>query len=302
MRQKLKELYNDVRSVPAFSAKIGDFLKSHDLHSKNRRIVKRKFPRRKVIARFPFEVWMADTINYLKFKRQNDNFAYIEIMIDCFTRKLYAVPMKRIDAEHTADAFETVFKFLPNFPTHLVTDGGTEFFNSEVAQVMDNYGVNHYQCPTRSLSKASMAERVIRTLKTRISRYMQLNKTTRWIDILADLVENYNETPHSSTGFKPNEINSENQQIIYKKLYPSSLPVTPKLNIGDKVRKLAKKTFFEKGYTQNWSDEIYIVIKRLSSNGVVWYKISTFDGEALPGIFYYYQLNLVSNADQLMEN
>ena len=52
---------------------------------------------------------------------------------------------------------------------------------------------------------------------------------------------------------------------------------------------------FEKGYTQNWSDEIYVVTKVRDSQGVVWYRLSTFDNEQKPGIYYYYQLNLVSS-------
>ena len=280
--------------MPAFSAKIADFLRENELHSKNRRITKKKFPRRRIIARFPFDVWMADTINYEKFKYQNDRYAYIVVMIDCFTRKLWTVPMKRIDAEHAADAFESVFKTLERWPTHLVTDHGTEFFNETVTNVFENYGVNHYDLPTKSPSKASMAERVIRTLKTRLARYMQLNKTRRWIDVLDEIVANYNETPHKTTGHKPNDVNETNQKKIYRKLY-NDFPTEPRLKLGDKVRIKIEKKKFEKGYTQNWSDEIYIITKILDSQGVVWYRVSTFDGGQLPSIYYYYQLNLVSS-------
>lgn len=215
-------------------------------------------------------------------------------MIDCFSRKLWVKPMKRIDAEHTADAFQTVFKNLPKTPTHLVTDNGTEFFNSSVADIFEEYGVNHYAIPSKTPSKASMAERVIRTIKTRIARYMQLKQTNRWIDILDELVQNYNETPHSSTGYAPNAVNEKNQMKLYHKLY-NDLPTESRLNVGDKVRTLLKKTLFAKGYTQNWSDEIYIITKVLDSQGVVWYRVSTFDGKQQPDIYYFNQLNLVSS-------
>ena len=215
-------------------------------------------------------------------------------MIDCFTRKLWTIPMKKIDAEHTADAFQTVFKNLSQTPTHLVTDQGTEFLNSEVGDIFDEYGVNHYSTPSKSPSKASMAERVIRTLKTRISRYMQLNQNNRWIDVLDELVKNYNETPHSSTQYAPNAVNKSNQMKLYRKLY-SDLPTESRLNLGDKVRILRNKLWKEKGYTQNWSDEIYIITKVLDSQGVVWYRVSTFDGKQQPNIYYYNQLNLVSS-------
>ena len=300
MRHKLDVLYKDIRSVPAFSAKIAEFLRQNDLHSKNRRITKKIFPRRRVIARFPFDVWMADTINFDRFNYQNDRYAFIIVMIDCFTRKVWAVPVKFIDAAHSSDTFETVFKTLERYPTHLVTDKGTEFFNDQVKLVLENYGVNHYAIPTKTKSKASLAERVIRTIESRLGRYMQLHNKNRWIDILDEIIANYNETPHKTTGYKPNDINETNQLKIYRKLY-NNIPTEPRLHLGDKVRIKIEKRMFEKGYTQNWSDEIYVVTKVRDSQGVVWYRVSTFDNEQKPGIYYYYQLNLVSSKKRTKE-
>ena len=42
----------------------------------------------------------------------------------------------------------------------------------------------------------------------------------RWVDILKDLVDGYNNTKHSSTGFKPNEVNEENENEVKRNLYP----------------------------------------------------------------------------------
>ena len=67
VNKKLQELYDDITKTPSFSAKIAEFLRKHELHSKHRRIIKRKFPRRRVIARFPFEIFMADLIEYPKY-------------------------------------------------------------------------------------------------------------------------------------------------------------------------------------------------------------------------------------------
>ena len=58
--------------------------------------------------------------------------------------------------------------------------------------------------------------------------------------------------------------------------------------------KSEKKTLFEKGYTQNWSDEIYEIADVRQSGRVCWYILKTLAGEELSGIWYYYQLNLVA--------
>ena len=115
VNKKLQELYDDITKTPSFSAKIAEFLRKHELHSKHRRIIKRKFPRRRVIARFPFEIFMADLIEYPKYKYQNKGFVYILLLIDCFTRKIYLAPMKKKDMEHSAAAFEKIFKSFDQF-------------------------------------------------------------------------------------------------------------------------------------------------------------------------------------------
>ena len=124
LTEKLEELYNNIRAVPSYSAKIKEFLKSYELHSKNKRITRKKFPRRRVVSHFPFDVFMADLFMYPQFKYHNNRFVYILLVIDCFTKKVYVTPMKTKTKEETASSFEKIFSSLKDFPTHLVTDNG----------------------------------------------------------------------------------------------------------------------------------------------------------------------------------
>ena len=120
----LEKLYEDIESAPSYSAKIDAYLRSNTVHSRHRRIVKKKFPRRKIISRFPFDIFMADLIEYPQFKFQNNGYVYILVIIDCFTRKVWVEPMKRKNAQWTADAFEAIFKKFDEFPIHIITDRG----------------------------------------------------------------------------------------------------------------------------------------------------------------------------------
>ena len=293
--ENLTKLYEDIKATPSFSAKINDFLRKHELHSKFRRIVKTKFPRRQIIARYPYEIFMADLIEYPKFKVINKGFVYILLLIDCFTKQIFIAPMKKKDQNNSAMAFETILKTFDEFPKNLVTDGGKEFFNSSVAKVFQNYGINHYKTPTKTKWKASMAERAIRTIKNRLQKYFSKTNKHIWIDVINQVVENYNATPHSSHGLPPQDVADENRDEVYKKLYPNqNLTTVCKLKKGDKVRILKEKTEFEKGYTQKWSDEIYKIRSVRQSGGVCWYKVEDHTGTELKGIWYYYQLNLVA--------
>ena len=64
------------------------------------------------------------------------------------------------------------------------------------------------------------------------------------------------------------------------------------------MRKIIKKDIYEKGYTKNWSEELFIIVKIKQTNGVCYYYLTDLAGDEVPGIFYYYQLNFVArNAD-----
>ena len=124
-------------------------------------------------------------------------------------------------------------------------------------------------------------------MKSRIQKYFIRYKTKRWIDILQNIVDDYNKTPHSAHGFAPQDVGSENRDTVYKKLYPSlNLRTVCKLSVGDKVRKILEKDIFEKGYQASWSEEIYIISKVKQFDGVCWYYLNDLEGHKQKGKFY----------------
>ena len=136
LQDALNKLYTDINSVPSYSAKINDFLRQNHIHSVHKRIVKKVFPRRKIIARFPFDIWMGDLIEYPQYKFNNRQYVFILVLIDCFTKKVYAAPMKKKTMESSVLAFDSIFNQLDEFPTHIVTDGG-------LGKSRDTFAINH---------------------------------------------------------------------------------------------------------------------------------------------------------------
>ena len=188
-----------------------------------------------------------------------------------------------------------IFENLDDFPNSIITDQGLEFYNSSVQKVFQTYGIHHYSTKTKTKWKAAMAERVIRTLKSRMEKYFYEHKTKRWIDFLPKVVNNYNHSPHRTIGMAPYQVTEENSAAIYKKVFgDTSVRVIPRLGVGDRVRIILDKNIFEKGYTANWSEKIYKITQVLQKLGVVWYKLEDLNKVKLPGIRYYWQLNLVS--------
>ena len=59
----------------------------------------------------------------------------------------------------------------------------------------------------------------------------------------------------------------------------------PKFKIGDNVRISKYKNIFAKGYTPNWSEEVF-VIKKIKNTALWTYLIIDLDGEEIVGTFY----------------
>ena len=241
---------------------------------------------------------MADLAFYnsSSYVRANRGNKYILVFIDVFSKMTYVESMKDKNGLTTFLALEKILNKLPVIPNHFITDDGTEFFNIHVKKLLDKYGINHYSL--KGPHKAFVAERMIQTLKGRIEKYMWHNKTKRYIDVLQRIVDNYNRTPHRSIGMAPIDVNYQNFQLVFQKLYKSlKNKRNPRLNVGDQVRIAKSKSLFEKGYTRRWSRELYTIISAHSQGQVDFYKIKDSSGNILPRHRYYYELNLVKKND-----
>ena len=291
----MEEIYSNIKSIPNYSAKIASFLRRFKPNSVFKK-VRHNFPRRKVKSFFPYEVIMADTINYVSLARANKNFKYILIAVDVFSKKAFAHPMKSLKDFDSAIAIEDLFKSLKEVPRFFVTDRGVEFYNSKVQKVIDSYGVKHYSLTGRH--KACNAERLIRTIKTRLERYFYRNKTYEWLTFIDQLVKNYNATYNRSIKMAPNNVNENNRNEVFETLYPKSTNIEPpRLNVGDRVRLLKSRNIFTKGYQRAWTEELYKINNSYTSDGIDYYQISDLENNILPRKRYFWELNLVSSSN-----
>ena len=293
--EDLEKLYNNIHSIPNYSSKLNIFLQQHLNSSIHKRISKKRYPTRRVVTYFPFQVMQADLIEYTStgFQHNNSGYQYILIMIDCFSKMAYARPLKNKNSIQTAQAFNDILGEFLNIPNTIVTDEGNEFYNREVFQVFQKYGIHHYSI--RSKHKAQTVERLIGTIKNRMERYLYKNKSKRWLDFLPQLIKNYNSTPHRTIGMPPNHVTDKNRDIVFKRMYPHIRDhIIPRLQTGNCVRILKQKGIFEKGYKANWTEQIYKIASSHQRNLIEWYKIKDQQGNIIPGIKYYWQLNLVS--------
>ena len=105
--------------------------------------------------------------------------------------------------------------------------------------------------------KSAVAERFLRTLKTKIYKYMTSLSKNVYIDKLDDVVNEFNNTYHGAIKMKPVDVKG-NICIDSMEFYSNK---DPKFKVGDYVRISKYKNIFAKGYTQNWSEEVFVIKK-----------------------------------------
>ena len=134
-------------------------------------------------------------------------------------------------------------------PEKLRTDKGIEFINESFQQYLKKRGIQFYTSTNEP--KAAVVERVNRTLKSKLYRYFTGANFLRYIDVLQDIVDSYNNTYHRSIGRAPETVSLLNVGQVRRKLYGKierSKPKHFKFKVGDHVRLSLRKRLFKKGY------------------------------------------------------
>ena len=131
--------------------------------------------------------------------------------------------------------------------------------------------------------KSVVAERFIRTLKTKIYKYMTSLLKNAYIDKLDDIMSEYNNTYHRTIKMKPVDV-KDNTYIDSMELSRSN-DKDPKFKVGDSVRINKYKNILTKRYTSNRSEKVFMITK--VKNIVPWtYVINDLNGDMIIGTFY----------------
>ena len=278
--------------------KIEDWLGSQDTYTIHKPI-KKKFHRRGVISGGINHQFQADLVDLQKIKKENKKTTFLLTCIDVFSKYAYVIPLKDKTGKSIVSAFKQIFKTLEEPPYLLQTDSGPEFLNVTFQKYLKKSGVKHFVTYNND-TKSSIIEIFNRTLKRRMFRYFTKHNTKRYIDILPSLVKSYNNTYHHSIKLTPNQVNNDNEEKVWQRLYgnPSEKKrERKKYPLGSRVRISKVKGLFEKGYLPNWTDELFTISKVLHRTNPVTYEVKDDAGEVLRGTFYHEELQKVSDKE-----
>ena len=299
-----EKLYQLVKSQAKF--KIGrhgirKWLQDQEAYSLTRG-ARRKYIRSRVIVAGIDSQWDVDLMDMVDIAKLNDGVKYVLVAIDIFSRFAHCRQIKSKKGEDVLGALKLILSGTRK-PNAMRTDQGQEFRSKVVNAYLKSQNIHHFYA-LNTKTKANYAERLIKTLKHKLFRYMLKNRTQRYIDVLQDIVHSYNHTVHRSLGKPPASISEANEgesRLQQYLLRPgTSKPGKTKKNkkykykIYQTVRLSHVRSVFDREYSQKWTGELFKIDTRFRREGVPVYTILDWDGERVDGTFYEPELQPVT--------
>ena len=117
-----------------------------------------------------------------------------------------------------------------------------------------------------------------------------------YIDKVDDIVNEYSNTYHRTIKMKPVDVKWSTYIDSSKEINNKD----PKFKIGDIVRISSYKNIFTKGYTPNWSEEVF-VIKKVKNTAPWKNAINDLNGDDIVGTFYEKELQKTNQKEFRIE-
>ena len=210
------------------------------------------------------ETIQADLIEMRELSQYNQGYSLVLTVIDVFSKYAFARALKTKNAREVSQAMRSILESMSCIPKNCQTDLGKEFYNSAFSDLMNSYSIQHYS--TASEIKCGFVERFNRTLKAALFRRFTKENTLCWVHFLEEEIEKYNTRRHRSIQMAPIDVTKENEAHVWLRLYHSTRKrllskKKKRLKVGDYVRISRVKSIFGRGYTPNWSEEVFKILQ-----------------------------------------
>jgi hypothetical protein len=194
----------------------------------------RKYRKNPIVSKVIDHIWNIDLVE-LAHPEENNGYRYILCAIDNLSKFAWIRALQNKQQGTVRDAFQDIIDTSGRRPQIVGADVGPEFNNNTFKNFLEQQNIRLYLL--YAPDKAVLAERFIQTLKFRIYRYLHRNNTNNFIQAIDQIVDNYNNSVHSRTKFRPIDVNQENQRQCFLNLYKYSYKTLEKqkFNVGDRV-------------------------------------------------------------------
>ena len=203
------------------------------------------------------EIWGIDLADMIDYKISNDKgFRYIFIVIDDFSKYLWARPLKNKYSQTITNEFSNILTTSKRKTLKIESDRGAEFFSSIFQNFLRSKNIHHYSRFTDKGS--SIAERVIRTVRNLLKKPVFERGKADWLSELPSAIKKYINTIHHSTKMTPIQASKKsNEAEVYSNLKDNREVRKPKYKLRQLVRTADIKRVFSKSDSTNYSYKLY---------------------------------------------
>ena len=217
-----------------------------------------------VYSRLKDNIWGADLADMQLIGKFNKGFRFLLYVIDIFSKYAWVVPLKDKKGITITNAFQKILKESNRKTNKIWVDKGSEFYNSSFKKWLKD---NSEMYSIHNEGKSVAGERFIRTLKTKIYKYLTSVSKDVYINKLDDMLNEYNNKYHRTITMKALDV-KDNTYIDSMELL-SSNDKDPKFKVGD----------------HDWSEEVFVIKK--AKNTAPWtYVINDLNSDEVIGAFY----------------
>lgn len=261
-----------------------------------------RFKRLKTIPDGYMTDLQADLGDFQRLSHKNKGYKYLLLAVDVLTRQVFVSPIKNKSFASMKEGFEEIFQQMPLKPSQIFTDQGREFISKDLREYFKTNDILSFTSSHGAI-KAGVAERFIRTIKSRIYKYFGDYQTRKWIDVIHPIARAMNHSYCRVIGMRPIDVTPENAQQVWNTVYGDALKVN-RVNMGKVhapgtlVRIARERAPFHKGYLPTFSEQIYKVGGVKSAAQPITYEIvddrEDEAGTPLRGRFYDRELSKTS--------
>ena len=154
-----------------------------------------------------------DIADMLLLSKFNNGFRFLLCVADIFSKYAWVVTLKDKNGASIVNAFQKTLKESDRKPNKIWVDKGSEFYNSFLKKWLTDNDIEMYSIHNER--KSVVAERFIRTLKTKMYKYMTSVSENIYINKLDNIVDEYNNAYHRTIKMEPVDI-KDNTYIDFK--------------------------------------------------------------------------------------
>ena len=216
----------------------------------------KKFEKRKVYSQFKDNIWGVDLADMQSLSRKNKGIKYLLYAIDLYSKYAFVIPLKDKKGISIVNPFNKILKQSGRKPNKIWVDQGGEFYNNVFKKWLSDNDIIMYS--TYNEGKSVVAERFIRTLKNKLYKHMAATGKNVYYDVLDDVVNEYNNTKHSTIKMKLIDVRDGNNKREYVDEHNEN---DGRFKVGDRVRISRYKNIFAKGYAPIGVKKYLLLIK-----------------------------------------